>query len=420
MRVMNASGLMQPVYHGDFFRSCQERLDAAVERGITRENWKRSSSGCIRIGKTINTGHSAGQHATLESGILKPRQTCMYSSSTTDPLSVPPLDERAASVYSSSVWGAFSAYSNIGVRTVPTPTSIRPGRFRSGSCGKASDSCGSGTRADDLGPVHHRRANSSFTVLRIRDIRARLAHRNRKTKLGASLFYKGNSGSLFIIHNNSDIHTAILDEVSPLPGHLIFENFLGSNPAKPGYLRLKNDEVPLSIISDATLESEPAGSLIGSRSFLQACRQLAGIHPDLFPQQWIFSMKYSINRAYDYVSAMVHAGYSLREIGFTGSRDPDYVFLGQAHRLMLFLQELIHIKLDSYTNLCDYSYISADRFAGFMDPPKGFFRRDFDAMVLSPHFLLASQRQRYSFYAKSIHDKKEIILRLPIPRWNRW
>jgi hypothetical protein len=414
---MNASGLMQPVYHGDFFRSCQERLDAAVERGITREKLEAFFIGLYTDqAKTINTADiQQVSMATLESGILKPRQDLyvfiLYNWIRF--LFLPSIDEAVRErLLIFGVGRIFSAYSNIGVQYC---TDADLNFVLDDSVPAAAEKRLIRAVAElkqtiwDLFTIIVE-VNSSFTVLRIRDIRARLAHRNRKTRLGASLFYKGNSGSLFIIHNNSDIHTAILDEVSPLPDHLIFENFLGSNPAKPGYLRLKNDEVPLSIISDATLESEPAGSLIGSRSFLQACRQRAGIHPDLFPQQWIFSMKYSINRAYDYVSAMVHAGYSLREIGFTGSRDPDYVFLGQAHRLMLFLQELIHIKLDSYTNLCDYSYISADRFAGFMDPPKGFFRRDFDAMVLSPHFLLASQRQRYSFYAKSIHDKKEIIL----------
>ena len=56
MRVMNASGLMQPVYHGDFFRSCQERLDAAVERGITREKLEAFFIGLYTDqAKTINT-----------------------------------------------------------------------------------------------------------------------------------------------------------------------------------------------------------------------------------------------------------------------------------------------------------------------------------------------------------------------------
>ena len=63
------------------------------------------------------------------------------------------------------------------------------------------------------------------------------------------------------------------------------------------------------------------------------------------PPDWYFSMKYFVNRVYDYVCAMQNAGYSLEEIGFDRVSpelgvDPDYRFLRNAHRTMLYFQEL--------------------------------------------------------------------------------
>lgn len=415
--VMKMPCLTCPVYHGDFFRTCQEKLDNAVARGMPREKLEAFFIGMYTDqAKSINTADiQQVSIKTLESNILKPRQDLyvfiLYN--WIRYLFIPTIDEELQDrMLIFGVGRIFSAYSNIGVQyctdadlNFVLDDSVTDEQEM--KCIQAVSDLKQ--QIWDLFTIIVE-LNPSFTVLRLSEIRQRLAHPDSEIRLSAVLFYKGNSHSLFVMHDNREIFEAIFEEVKSFPDKFIFENFLGANPAKPGYTRLKNDEVPLFIVSDATLEPERARHVIGSRSFVQQARKLAGVHPDLFPQRWIFSMKFTVNRAYDYVSAMINAGYSLKEIGFTGARDPDYVFLCQAHRLMLFLQELIHIKLDSYTNLCDYSYISAERFAGFMDPPKGLFRRDFDTMVLSPNFLLASQRQRYSFYQKAIHQKEEIDL----------
>ncbi len=415
--VMKASCLNCPVYHGDFFRTCQEKLDNAIARGMSREKLEAFFIGMYTDqAKSINKADiQQVSIKTLESSILKPRQDLyvfiLYN--WIRYLFIPTIDEELQDrMLIFGVGRIFSAYSNIGVQyctdadlNFVLDDSVTDEQEQ--RCIQAV--CDLKQQIWDLFAIIVE-LNPSFTVLRLSEIRERLAHQDSEIRLSTVLFYKGNSHSLFVMHENQDLFKAIFEEVKSFPDKFIFENFLGTNPSKPGYTRLKNDEVPLFIVSDATLEPERARHVIGSRSFVQHARKLAGIHPDLFPQRWIFSMKFTVNRAYDYVSAMINAGYSHKDIGFTGARDPDYVFLCQSHRLMLFLQELIHIKLDSYTNLCDYSYISAERFAGFMDPPKGLFRRDFDTMVLSPNFLLASQRQRYSFYQKAIHKKEEIAL----------
>ena len=160
--------------------------------------------------------------ATLESGILKPRQDLyvfiLYNWIRF--LFLPSIDEAVRErLLIFGVGRIFSAYSNIGVQYC---TDADLNFVLDDSVPAAAEKRLIRAVAElkqtiwDLFTIIVE-VNSSFTVLRIRDIRARLAHRNRKTKLGASLFYKGNSGSLFIIHNNSDIHTAILDEVSPCP-----------------------------------------------------------------------------------------------------------------------------------------------------------------------------------------------------------
>jgi len=416
---MNAFRCMNPVYHGRFFRSCQEKLILAVERGMGCEKIRSFLVSLYTDQATIINTEDVQQVSikTLEKCILKPRQD-LYVFILFNWIryiflpSIDPLIMDNLLIF--GVGRIFSAYSNIGVQyctdadlnfVLNESVPVKDERLFSRKVTQLKQ-----TIWDLFGIIIE--VNTAFTVLRLSEIQNRLSHPDSPTRLAATLFYKGNSHSFFVVHDNKNIRSSIFDEVAPLSDTLIFENFLGANPAKPSYMRLKNNEAQLTIISDATLEAEQADCVIGSKSFVKTCRKLAGIHPDLFPQHWFFSMKYTINRAYDYVSAMSHAGYSLRELGFSDACDPDYVFLCQSHRLMLYLQELIHIKLDSYTNLCDYSYLSAERFAGFMDPPSGKFRRDFDAMVLSPNFLLASQRQRYAAHAQSIHNKEEIILSL--------
>lgn len=215
-----------------------------------------------------------------------------------------------------------------------------------------------------------------------------------------------------MLHDNEPLREEIFAQVRELPDSLIFENFIGENPVKATFTRLRDDRAKLSVISDATQQKETVADIIGTKKFTARCRRLSAIHPELYPEQWWFSMKYSVNRVYDYVSAMRHSGYSLKDLGFSGASDPDYAFLCQSHRLMLFLQELIHIRLDTYNYLSDYSYICAERFDSLMANTKGSFRKDFDEIVLSANFLYASERKHYLNLKESIHRKRDLQVSL--------
>jgi hypothetical protein len=111
-------------------------------------------------------------------------------------------------------------------------------------------------------------------------------------------------------------------------------------------------------------------------------------------------MKYFVNRVYDYVGAMRCLGHSLEAIGFDAPEpklgaDPDYRFLRNAHKLMLYLQELITIVIGSYGTRCDYSFISRSRFLRFAEINGDKFRRDFEDMVMGGDLLLHSEKKDY-------------------------
>jgi len=406
-------------YHGKFYRTCQTKLDHAIARGMTCDTIRSFLVELYRDeAKRINTGDIGRiTISTLEDNILKPRQDLyrFILSNWIRHLFIPTLSEDvAANLLVFGIGRIFSAYSYIGVQYC-TDADLNFVLSDSVPKKKATELSRQvkelQQRIWDLFTIIVE-VDSSFTVLRVQDVLSRLGHTECKTRLAATLFYKGNEKSLQVLHPNDDILGSIMAPIQKKSDTLLFENFIGENPNKPTYQRLRKDKVKLRIISDDTQEEELARNLIGSEKFGLECRLLAGIHPDLHPAHWCFSMKYTVNRVFDYVSSMRNAGYSLKDLGFTGPDDSDYTFLSQSHRLMLFLQELIHVKLDTYNRLSDYSYISAERFADFMDPPKGTFRADFEKMVLSPHFLFASQKARYLGHKAAIHDKSEIVLSL--------
>lgn len=254
--------------------------------------------------------------------------------------------------------------------------------------------------------------DDSFTVLPVSRIKKRLADKNENSRLAATLFYKGNAESHFVLLANDAIKEEVFSSVRSLPDQLLLENFIGENPVKPTFIRLKKETAKLTVLADDIQQKESASFVIGSKTFDKQCRILHAINAELYPPDWCFSMKYSVNRVFDYVSAMQHAGYTFEEIGFSGPQDSDYTFLLQSHRLMLFLQEIIHVKLDTYNYLSDYSYITRKRFEDFMTMPKSSFRGDFDSFVLGPHFLLASERKHYLMLKQAIHEKRVLHLLL--------
>ncbi|HSV57175.1 MAG TPA: hypothetical protein VLH39_08745, partial [Magnetospirillaceae bacterium] len=151
-------------------------------------------------------------------------------------------------------------------------------------------------------------------------------------------------------------------------------------------------------------------AVIGSQAFGQHCYRTLRKIPFASPPVWYFSMKYFVNRVYDYICAMRNLGYSLEEVGFDsrgtrGGPDPDYNFLRNAHRLMLYLQELMHLSMKTFGMDCDYSYISRPRFLRFMEVSGQKFRKDFEELVLGGGILPPTGRERFRLLQRKIEER---------------
>jgi hypothetical protein len=85
--------------------------------------------------------------------------------------------------------------------------------------------------------------------------------------------------------------------------------------------------------------------------------------------------------------------------------DPDYRYLRDAHKLMLYLQELVTISMASYGTSGDYSHISRSRFLRFTELGGEKFRRDFDDMMLRGDLLYLSAKERYLTLRTKIASK---------------
>lgn len=411
--------LREPRYNNNFFKTCQRQLDEAVGRGISNERledffvkFHREQSKIINPLDVRNV-----TMGTLERNILRPRQDLYFFilHNWIRCIFIPGLDVRLArNLLVFGIGRIFSAYNDIGVQYC-TDADLN---FVVADSIPNADLKGLTAAVKRMKQTVWDLFNiiievdSSFTVLKVSEIKKRLEHDDFRARVAATLFYKGNAKSLFVIYDNPALRSEVFGQVNLLPDALLFDNFIGDNPVKTTFSRLRDDIVQLTVISDDTRQKESVETLIGAKAFLHRCRHLSGIHPELYPPNWCFSMKYTVNRIYDYVSAMLHSGHSLTELGFSGPRDSDWNFLCQAHKLMLYLQELIHIRLDSFNNLCDYSYITAERFTDFMDTTKSSFRKDFDGIVLSPNFLLESQRKRYLDLQLAVRRKQELRLTL--------
>jgi hypothetical protein len=265
----------------------------------------------------------------------------------------------------------------------------------------------------------------AYTILKGGEIASRLACDDGDVREANARFYKSNERSISVLKDQPRIRESLFSLVSAEPDCRIFENFLGIKGAKPSYAKLRAGSERLSLIAEGG-ERALAATVIGSRPFDAYCRRSLPRGHFLSPPDWVFSMKYFVNRVYDYVGAMRCKGYSLEDIGFDAptlvgderspsgagrepSRgiDPDYRYLRNAHKLMLYLQELITMAMGSYGGVgFDYGYISRSRFLRLMEIQGDKIRRDFEGMVLGGELLLNSEKKDFLYIEKKIASNR--------------
>lgn len=248
-----------------------------------------------------------------------------------------------------------------------------------------------------------------YTVLPEKTVMERFERADRRERLEHCLFYKSNEASIRVLHDSPELRECVFSRVRDLPDAYLFEHFLGFSGAKSTFLKLRSG-LPLEIGLEGYDEPAKVRTVIGARHFDLYCRRLFPQRLHVSPPDWHFSMKYWVNRVYDYVCAMRNLGYSLSEIGFrkTGAGtdpDPDYLYLRNAHKLMLHLQELAMDTLNAYSHRVDASYMSRARFLRFIELAGDKFRADFDEMVLTGELIPPSRRQRYRALEAKIRAK---------------
>ncbi len=256
----------------------------------------------------------------------------------------------------------------------------------------------------------HLEIDPEFTLLRAREAVERLSCEDAEVRARSLLFYKSNCRSLRIIKDEEELRESLFSRVRRLPDALLFENFLGLSNPKPTFMRIRTGRAELELLADGSLERIRPDSAIGSRAFARRLRRALPPALRVSPPDWHFSMKHMVNRVYDYVGAMRDLGYGLGEIGFDRpspelGADPDYRYLRDAHRLMLYLQELVQITAGHYGEACDYSYVSRARFSRFCEIDGDKFRSDFERMVLGGDLLLPSEKEVFRTLRRKIEAK---------------
>jgi len=249
-----------------------------------------------------------------------------------------------------------------------------------------------------------------YTIQDETAVETALSNPDPAKRLGSALFYKSNEKSIFIFKDHQDIRAKVFSKVSALPDSCLFEHFLGVQSGKNSFMKIRMDKVPLMIVEDFTCDLLQTRAVIGSRTFGRYCYKIFRKAPFLSPPAWFFSMKYFVNRVYDYVCAMRNVGYSLAQICFVsedskGSPDPDYLFLRNAHKLMLYLQELIQISLGSYGIDGDYSFMSRPRFLRLMEIGGDKFRENFEEMVIEGGLLKPTNKEKYKVLKRKIKER---------------
>lgn len=263
-----------------------------------------------------------------------------------------------------------------------------------------------GGRLGDLRVELHQRfgilldLHPDYTLLRESAVLGALSADDETRRFQTALFYRTNERSIRIMSDHPAIRERVFGPLRRLPDSAMFEHFLGLGSGKPTFTKIRSDAAPLPIGLDGSCDKVEVTSVIGSRAFGLYCRRRFPLGLFVSPPEWYFSMKYFVNRVYDYVCAMRVHGHSLAAIGFDAPRavdgvDPDYRFLRNAHKLMLHLQELIRTRVGAYGVEVDYSWMSATRFKRLVDIDGDGFRRDFDAMVLDGGLLMPSEAERY-------------------------
>jgi hypothetical protein len=252
--------------------------------------------------------------------------------------------------------------------------------------------------------------DTSFSVLSVGEIRARMGSKDAATKLRSLLFYKGNAESLHVIKDEESLREAVFAQLRELPDAFLFENFLGLANPGTSYMKVLSGRTRLPILVDGSCERVEVETAIGMRSFAQQWRRFFSPSLHIAPPEWHFSMKYCVNRVYDYVCAMQNLGYGLEEIGFTDLSsgqgvDPDYRFLKNAHRMMLYFQELEELVMGSFSTETDCSYVSRSRFMRFMEIDGEKFKRDFSDMAIKGDLLYASEKTVFRSLKRKIEAK---------------
>jgi hypothetical protein len=261
-----------------------------------------------------------------------------------------------------------------------------------------------------------------YTIKREREILALLSTAEERIRLASALFYRTNERSIRILNDHPRIRENIFSKVRLLPDACIFEHFLGFASGKTSYAKLRSDAEPLTIGLDGSCDRLSVHTVLGSRSFGYWHRRHFPQGLFVAPPEWHFSMKYFVNRVYDYVCSMRNAGYTLEQIGFSrksgkGKADPDYLYLRNAHKLMLYLQELVQTGIGAYGIEVDYSWMSGNRFQRLVALKSDSFLNDFDALVLEGGLLRPSEAERYRFLKGKIAAKaKDRYLEGPLAK----
>jgi hypothetical protein len=248
-----------------------------------------------------------------------------------------------------------------------------------------------------------------YTVLSEKTVVDRFEQADERSRLEHSLFYKSNAASIRILHDQPEVRENVFSRISRLSDAYLFEHFIGLSGSKTTFFKLRSGQ-PLEIGLDSPGESARVKSVIGSTSFDLYCRRLFPQKYQVSPPEWHFSMKYWVNRVYDYVCAMRNLGYGLERIGFKptgpkGEPDSDYLYLRNAHKLMLYLQELAQNTLNAYSYGTDVGYMSRNRFLRFIEIDGDKFQADFTEMVLSGELIPPSRSQIYLALQNKIRVK---------------
>lgn len=208
--------------------------------------------------------------------------------------------------------------------------------------------------------------NDSFSVLTFSELKRRIGKKDNQA-FKHLLFYKSVEDNHYIFNDNVKIREYIASRTSRVSDLFIFEQYLGFfSSNKNSYFRIKRGD-SLEIIPDNEDEARAVHSVIGSDLFRRRLKTGSLLTLNAIPREWYFSMKYMVNRVYDYVCAMKARGYSLAEIGL---EEHDYNYIREANLIMLILQELKFERLDTERfgvehSHYDFSYISGSRIQFF-------------------------------------------------------